>query len=47
MELLVNLPGQAKGNIGEVIEEYSVFYTLQMADGSELLVWSGDVKAIS
>lgn len=47
MELLVNLPGQTKGNIGEVVEESAGFYTLEMADGVNLLVCSGDVKLIS
>lgn len=46
VELLVNLPGQSKGNIGEVTEVIPHFYNLEMADGSQILVMPKDVREL-
>lgn len=44
VELLVSLPGQAKGNIGEVTSDFLGFLTLEMADGSKLVCLNKDVR---
>lgn len=46
VELLVNLPGQSKGNIGEVVRHFHNVLALEMADGSHILVMAGDVKPL-
>lgn len=45
-ELLINLPGQSRGNIGEVLDIGSTFITLEMIDGSVLTVLAGDVRIL-
>lgn len=46
VELLVNLPGQSKGNIGEVVSIYFDFLTIEMNDGSFVVVLARDVKPL-
>lgn len=43
-ELLVNLPGQSKGNIGEVLSNDGTFITMEMIDRAVLTVLHGDVR---
>lgn len=45
-ELLVNLPGQSKGNIGEIIGAAHSIIHLEMADGAVLTVLPGDVRIL-
>lgn len=45
-ELLVNLPGQSKGNIGEVIGATHSILHLEMIDGSVIPVMPGDVRIL-
>lgn len=45
-ELLVNLPGQSKGNIGEVLRNDDTFITLEMIDRSVLTVLPKDVRML-
>lgn len=45
-ELLVNLPGQSRGNIGEVLSNDGTFIALEMADGATLTVLAGDVRIL-
>lgn len=42
-ELLVNLPGQTKGNLGEIIRQENGFVTLEMIDRSIITVTEKDV----
>lgn len=44
VELLVSLPGQSKGNIGEVVEHDYPFLILKMSDGSLLTVLPNDIS---
>lgn len=48
VELLVNLPGQTKGNIGEVVAVLDKWdlISLEMIDGSILTCMTGDVKPL-
>ena len=43
-ELLINLPGQSRGNICEIIGCDKTFITLQMADKTILTVLPKDVR---
>lgn len=42
-ELLVNLPGQTKGNLGEIIRQENGFIILKMIDRTILTVTEKDV----
>lgn len=45
-KLLVNLPGQSKGNIGEVLSNDGTFITLEMVDRAVLTVMPEDVRIL-
>ncbi len=42
-ELLVNLPGQTKGNIGQIVHQENGFITLKMIDRSIVTLTEKDV----
>lgn len=45
-ELLVNLPGQSRGNIGEIVGATHSIIHLEMVDGSVISVMPGDVRIL-
>ena len=45
-ELLINLPGQSAGNIGEVVDFDGLMIALEMIDGKQILVARNDVKIL-
>lgn len=45
-ELLINLPGQSRGNIGEIIGATYSFVHLEMADKSVISVMPKDIRIL-